>query len=352
MKKVTLKQIAREAGVSPSTISRIINRNTPVSDALKEKVEMAMQSLGVSLPPAKFEKRNHQNRPTMIGLVVADLSNPYFQMVMRGVMNEARNLDYGIQLFETNEDVSYEETIFHKLPDYHLDGLILCAARVSTDLVISFRKQTGIPIVMVNRYVSDPKIRCIVIDYKKVLFQATSYLIKHGHRDIAYLSGPSNTEASRLRRSGILKAMNDAHIKMNPAFSLGCFPNVEGGFQAMTSLLALPGQHPTAVIAYNDLIAVGALQAIRLHGLRVPEDMSLMGVDNIELTNYTTPPLTTIAPPILHMGSVAIRIIDNLIKGEPVPEGGYMEIDASLILRYSTGPAPEKIKQDVQVDYA
>lgn len=352
MKKVTLKQIAAEAGVSPSTISRIVNHNTPVSETLKNRVEIAMQSLGASLPAAKSEKRNYQNQPPMIGLMVADLSNPYFQMVMRGVMNEARNLDYGVQLFETKEDVSHEETIFRKLPDYHLDGLILCAARVSTGLVISFRKQTGIPIVMVNRYVADPKIRCIVIDYKKALFQATSYLIKLGHRDIAYLSGPSSTEASRLRRSGILKAMNDANIKMNPAFSLGCFPSVEGGFQATTSLLSLPGEHPTAVIAYNDLIAVGAMQAIRLHGLRIPEDISLMGVDNIELANYTTPPLTTIAPPVLHMGSVAIRIIDSLIKGEPVPEGGYMEIEASLILRYSTGPAPEKTKQDVQADHA
>lgn len=351
MKKVTLKQIAIEAGVSPATLSRIVNRNTHVSDELKEKVAEAMRVLGVALPEARQETRLHSGGPSRIGLVVADLSNPYFQMVIRGVMNEARTLDYGIQLFETNDDVSNEEAIFNKLTAFDLDGIILCASRVSADHIISFRKQTGLPIVLVNRFIDDPKINCIFIDYRKTMYLAASYLIKLGHQKIAFLAGPSLTETSRIRRLGILKAMNEAGLELKPDLSPGCFPNVEGGFQAMTALLSLPEDPPTAVLAYNDLVAVGALQAIHLRGLRVPEDISIMGVDNIDIINFTCPPLTSVAPPVLHMGATALRIIDSINKGETVSDGGYIDVEAPLILRYSTGPVPQKIISNMQPDF-
>ncbi len=186
-----------DAGVSQATLSRIINCSTNVSDEPRHKVEVAARELGVSLTDRANSRKNDTRTPKAIGLIVADLSNPYFQVVLRGVLSEARTLDYGVQIFETNEDSRYEETLFQKILDFELCGLILCASRVSAKKLLDFRNQTKLPIVLVNRYVKDRDICCLVIDYEKSLFQATTHLINLGHRKIAYLSGPAASETSK-----------------------------------------------------------------------------------------------------------------------------------------------------------
>ncbi len=337
--KITLKDIAKEAGVSQATISRMVNGNAAVSFALEQKVFQAAKDLGVEIP-RKSSKRNHQQFHTnVIGLLVADLTNPYFFDIMRGVISEAKLIDYGVQVFETNEDVQSEEETFRSIGHFNLNGLILCASRLSDSKLLNFYHQNDIPMVLVNRYVKDPAICCITVDYHKSMFQATTHLINLGHKQIAYLSGPSKSDTSLNRRSGIVDALAKAKLKLDPDLCPGSFPNVEGGFQAMISLLTMPEwKRPTAVLAYNDLIAIGALRAIRMKGLGVPEDISIIGVDNIDITSHTFPPLTTVAPPKVQMGALAMRIIHRMNTGDYDKGEGYMEIEAPLTLRYSTGP--------------
>jgi len=336
--KITLKEIAKEAGVSQSTISRMVTGNATVSYELEQKVLQASQKLGVEFPKKINHRREFSN---VIGLLVADLSNPYFLEIMRGVTSEAKNLDYGVQIFETNEDIQFEEETFRSITNFDLSGLILCASRISDTRLLNFYHQCNLPMVLVNRYIKDPSICCITVDYHKSMFQATTHLINLGHRRIAYLSGPSKSDTSLNRRSGIVDALAQINLNLDSDLCPGSFPNVEGGFQAMISLLTLPdSKRPTAVLAYNDLIAVGALKAIRMRGLRVPEDISVIGIDNIYLTIHTNPPLTTISPPKVQIGALAMRTIYRMNIGDYEKGEGYMEIDAPLTLRYSTGPAP------------
>jgi DNA-binding LacI/PurR family transcriptional regulator len=191
--KITLKEIAKEAGVSQSTISRMVTGNAAVSYELEQKVLQASQKLGVEFPKRSNHHREFSN---VIGLLVADLSNPYFLDIMRGVTSEAKVLDYGVQIFETNEDVQFEEETFRSIGNFNLCGLILCASRISDARLLNFYHQCNLPIVLVNRYVKDPSICCITVDYHKSLFQATTHLINLGHRRIAYLSGPSKSDTS------------------------------------------------------------------------------------------------------------------------------------------------------------
>ena len=346
--KITLKQIAREAGVSQATVSRLVNQNTGVSSELEEKVTNAAKKLGVELPRKSSAVKSNQTKNKVIGLLVTDLSNPYFQVIMRGVIDEARILNYGVQIFETYEDIRSEEEAIKTIERFKLDGAILSASRISENKLINFHKNTKIPIALMNRYVKEPEICCIIVDFQRSLFQATTHLIDLGHKKIAYLSGPSNSDPSKTRRAGIVKALEQANLKLEADLCVGSFPNVEGGFQAMISLLSLsPDKRPTAVLAYNDLIAVGALRAIRMKGLQVPNDISIIGVDNIDMSEHTYPPLTTISPPKVKMGSIAMRAIYRMNMGEYYPTDGYIEVDAPLTLRYSTGPVKHNPNESI-----
>ena len=289
--KITLKDIAKEAGVSQATISRIVNGNAAVSYTLEQKVFQAAKELGVEIPKKDSQQNSKHIHSNVIGLLVADLSNPYFFDILRGVISEAKLIDYGVQIFETNEDVQSEEETFQTIGHFNLNGLILCASRISDSRLLNFYHQYNLPMVLVNRYVKDPTICCITVDYHKSMYQAATHLINLGHKRIAYLSGPSKSDTSLKRRSGIVDALIKAELKLDPDLCPGSFPNTEGGFQVMISLLALPEwKRPTAVLAYNDLIAIGALRAIRMKGLKVPEDISIIGVDNIDITSHTFPP--------------------------------------------------------------
>ena len=339
--KITLKEIAKEAGVSQATISRIVNGNAVVSSSLEQKVFTAARNLGVEIPRKKILREPPKVRPSVIGLLVVDLANPYFQEVMRGVVGEAKQIDYGVQIYETKEDLQLEEEAFYSIANFHLDGMILCGIRMPDTKLLSFYHKADIPMVLVNRYIKDSTICCITVDHRKSMFQATTHLIDLGHKRIAFLSGPSKSNNSLNRRSGIVDALANAGLKLDPDLCLGSFPDVDGGFQSMISLLSLPKEkQPSAVIAYNDLVAIGALRAIRMKSLRVPEDISIIGMDNIPITAHTYPPLTTVSPPKIQIGALAVRNIHRMNTGEYENREGYMEVEAPLTLRYSTGPAP------------
>ena len=337
--KITLKQIAQEAGVSQATVSRLVNQKTGVSPELEAKVVKAAKKMGVNLTQKKNNFKDSQTKNKVIGVMVTDLDNPYFQVLIRGAVTEAKLLNYGVQIFETHEDFRSEEETFKLIDRFCLDGLILCASRLSENRIISFYNSNNLPLVIINRHVNDPNICCIMLDDERSTFQAAVHLLDLGHKRIAYLAGPTNSEPSMKRRQGIHKAMEEHGLTLQNELCVGCFPNIEGGFQATVSLLSLPvDKRPTAIIAYNDLLAVGALKAARLKGIRVPNDLSIIGFDNIEITEHTTPPITTISPPKVQIAGMAMRTIYRMIMGNYEPVDGYIEIDAPLTLRGSTAP--------------
>ena len=338
--KILLKDIAQEANVSRATVTRVMNGNENVSTELTEKVNSAAKRLGFSFSSYEDKKINQTN-VKVIGLIVSDLSNPFFIVLMRGVVSEARVLNYGVQIFETNEDFEKEKNILDSVNDYKFKGVIICASHISEPLIKNFAIKANIPIVLINRYISFSNISCIVIDYQKAMEQAATHLIELGHRRIAYLAGPSSNETSQKRRSGIEEAMRKAGLTLSSDLCIDSFPNEEGGFHAMISLLSLPEEkRPTGILAYNDMIAVGAYRAIRIRGLRIPEDISIIGNDNIEIASILYPPLTTVSPEKVHMGILAMQTINRMNSEDYKPSDGFIQLEAPLTLRYSTGPVP------------
>jgi len=334
----SLSDVAREASVSPATVSRVLNQTAPVSQGVRERVLAAIETLGYQVlrAPAPVSVR----RDT-IALLIPDILNPYFTEIARGVQEEA-SIDRLLPLLlDTNEDPQREMAMLQMLASQSICGIIILGTRVGSQDLIHLRNQTGIPLVVINRCLHLPNVACITVDLEAGAYRATRHLLDLQHTRIAFLPGPATSETSQARRCGILAALREAGLALRPEWTPASFPDVNGGFQAMSALLALPAdERPTAVITHNDLMALGALHAIRSRHLRVPEDLSVIGIDNIHMAAHANPPLTTLAPPKHRMGRLAMQLLKRMVEGLPLPEPGYTLVECPLIVRESTGPAP------------
>ena len=282
---------------------------------------------------------DNQVIPGIIGVLITDILNPFFPELVRGVIDEARTDGYGLMLYDTAEDAQSEEQIFHALASSPIDGVIVCASRISETELVSFYERQRKPMVVINRVINHPHIPCILVDYISAMSKATQHLLDLDHSRIAYLAGPIQSEASKERRRGIELTLLKAGYYLKPEWTPSSYPNEVGGFQAMSSILSQPrSTWPSAVIAYNDVMALGALQAIRTKGLRIPEDISVIGVDDILMAAHTIPPLTTVQQPKAYMGKLAMQTLRRILREEVVSSNGYILVESPLVVRNSTAP--------------
>lgn len=331
----TIQDIARQAGVSQATVSRVMNKNANVSPDVRERVQAVARDLGYDAAPP----RPAGSPPGIIGVVITDILNPFFAELVRGVTDEARLDGFGVMIYDTAEDAQSEAQIFRALTAYPLDGLIICASRLSTPELLAFYERTAKPLVVLNRTVDHPDIPCILVDHTNAMFNATNHLLALNHTRIAYLAGPGRQVPSLGRRKGVEMALEKAGLELRPEWCPNSYPNEAGGFQAMSAILSLPpSEWPTAVVTYNDFMALGALHAIRTHGLRVPEDISVIGCDDISMAIYTVPALTTISQPKQYMGKLAMQTMRRLLRGENIAGSGYILLESPLVVRGSTAP--------------
>lgn len=336
----SLMDIARHAGVSPATVSRVLNNTAPVRESVRERVLNSLTALHYEPPPARTSSSTLQNT---IALLIPDILNPFFPEIVRGVQDEASLGGYLPLLLDTAEDPQREQQFLRMLTSQPISGIIVCGSRISLQDFVAVRTRQRIPIVLLNRTVHRSDVSCVMVDMENATYRATRHLLDLKHTRIAYLPGPATSEQSTARRHGIEKAMAEVGLTLRDEWCPVSFPNVDGGFQAMSALLTLaPDARPTAVIAYNDIMALGVLHAIRAHRLRVPEDISVIGMDDISMAAHTNPPLTTIAQPKYRIGRLAMQILRRMIQGHPPPEDGYTLIESSLIVRESTAPAPNR----------
>ncbi|HTP07698.1 MAG TPA: LacI family DNA-binding transcriptional regulator [Anaerolineae bacterium] len=333
----SLVEVARRAGVSPSTVSRVLNKTAPVSEDVRKQVMRAAEELGYQHVPHRSIKAPPLNS---IALLIPDILNPFFAEIVRGVQDESAD-EYMPLLMDTAEDLQREKQYFRLLTAQSVSGVIVGGSRIASEELAAAISYQKIPMVVLNRPVRHPHVACVMVDFEIATYRAACHLLSLNHTRIAYLAGPSQSEASRARRRGVERALSEAMLPLQPELCPVSFPGVDGGFQAMSALLTLPAaERPTAVLAYNDLMALGALHAIRTYHLHVPEDISVIGIDDISMAAHTNPPLTTIAQPKYRMGRVAMRILRQMINGQPPPEEGYTLMESPLIVRESTGPAP------------
>jgi len=333
----SLMDVAQQAGVSPSTVSRVLNGTVPVRDDVRARVLEVTAALGYAHVPHRTTKNTLTNA---VALLIPDILNPFFAEIVRGVQDESAD-EFMPLLLDTAEDLQREQQYFHLLRTLPICGVIVCGSRIATEeLAVAITSQNT-PIVVINRSIRHPNVACLMVDFQSATHRAVGHLLDLNHTRIAYLAGPGRSEPSLLRRRGVDAALAEAGLCLKPELCPTSFPSVDGGFQSMSALLALPAsERPTAVIAYNDVMALGALHAIRAHRLRVPEDISVIGIDDIAMAAHANPPLTTIAQPKYRMGRTALKTLRHMIQGQPPPEDGYTLMDSPLIVRESTALAP------------
>ena len=333
-----LSDVARLAEVSPATVSRVLNQTAPVSASVRERVLAAVSNLGYQ---ALHTSPTFAIRRDTIALLIPDILNSYFTEIVRGVQDEASLSHYLPLLLDTAEDPNREAECLRILIGQSVSGIIACGSRLPLDDLTTIRRHMDTPMVVINHCVDLPNVGCIMVDLETGVYRAARHLLDLNHTRIAFLPGPAASETSQRRRHGLEAALAEADLALKPEWCPASFPDVDGGFQAMSAILAIsPAQRPTAVITHNDLMALGVLYAIRTHHLRVPEDISVIGIDNIHMAAHANPPLTTLSPPKHRMGRMAMQMLKRLIDGKSAPDPGYTLVECPLIVRESTGPAP------------
>lgn len=326
--KPTLEDIAEYAGVSVTTVSRVINRSGPVSRELEIRVKEAMKDLG-----------KEKTRPDAIACIVPEFQNPANTQIITGVQEEAEKMGLHLLILPVSEKPGSLHHNLSLLRHVAVDGIILHHFDVEPEAVFALCNHPDIPMVALRGDVTTPHIYCIDTDRESGMYQAAKFLINLNHTEIAYLSSSPELELSRARLRGIRRAIEEANLTLKPEFHRECLSTIDDGFRVTTNLLRLPsGNRPTAILAYNDLVAIGALHAIRAAGLTVPDDMSVVGFDNIPLTSHTNPPLTTVAQPHYQKGQLAVQRLFHSLNGQDTDKEGFTLLECSLVVRESTGP--------------
>ncbi|MCW4459135.1 LacI family DNA-binding transcriptional regulator [Microbacterium sp. MPKO10] len=326
---VTIRDVAKEAGVSISTVSRALSSPNKVADATREAVESVVVRLGYR--PNKNARGLITGRSGTIGLIIPDLENPYFGAVSKGVQERARAAGYSVYIGDFDEDPSIESTVVRSLAK-QVDGIIMCSPR-STDVELG-RLTSLVPTVLANRKFAD--VPSIVFDNGGML-RVLRHLTALGHTTIAYAGGPEQSWSHR-HRSEAFQEFGEAH-GTTELIELGSFPpNFGGGVQAADLALA---SGATAVVAYNDLIALGLLDRLRERGVSVPEQISIVGFDNVAVSTFVRPNLTTIDQPRKHMGRMAADLLLSILDADDA-ESTHIprQLPVDLVVRQSTGEAP------------
>jgi LacI family transcriptional regulator len=310
-KTATVADIARKAGVSIMTVSRVINHKGDVSPATRRRVQEIIDRQHYS--PSGIARGLATRHSGTIGLVIPDVSNPFFADVALGAEHVARAEGYNIYLCNTEEDPRREMTVVHSLEEMRVDGVVLFSRLDQRELVSMVKHHRAV--VLINRRMPEKTkslaIGTVRLDDALGGRLVTGHLIESGHRSIGFLSGPSTSHSGRNRAKGYRQAMAEAGL---PAREHSCPPTVEGGQVAAREMLKA---HPelTALFCFNDLVAVGALQACAETGVSVPRELAVVGCDDIPLAALVTPPLTTCRAPRYELGAEAVRLLLNRIRG-------------------------------------
>jgi len=329
-KRITMHDVAKEAGVSLMTVSRVVNHKDDVSPATRQKVMGVIDRLNYR--PSSLARGLATQHTGTLGVVVPDISNPFFSSIVRIAEEEAYAQDYSVFLGNTNEDPQREMAVLQSLEDNQVDGLILCSSRLEDAVLLNILSRFPSS-VLIFRKRKRPDVGAITLNDIYGGEIAIHHLLKSGHEKIGLVSGPSISLSAYGRQKGYEKALNEAGIPIRVEWIRNCAPVVESGYETVRDLLK---EYPeiTALFCHNDLIAVGALQACAELGRRVPDDLAIIGFDDIRLAELVTPSLTTLNVPRTMIGTQAMRLLLAQIKSN-TDETKEIHLNPELILRES-----------------
>jgi DNA-binding LacI/PurR family transcriptional regulator len=329
--RTNMHDIAKRAGVSLGTVSNVVNGTTEVRDPLRRRVLQAIEELGYQ--PSQLARALRRDSSNMIGMIIPDITNPFFPALVRAVEDVAYSNMYRLVLCNTDNDPDKEASYLGELQSYLPAGLLLIPAVESKLRHAPVRNGRVTPTVCIDRKPLGWKGDIVRTNNDAGAHSAAHHLIDHGHRRIGMISGPAHLAISRERLKGFRRALKEANIEIPPSHVQIANLDRASGFDAALRLLRLPSR-PTAIFAANDLMAMGALLAVRELGLHCPEDVSIVGFDNLDVVELLMPPLTTVQQHTYKLGVAAAELLLQRIS-DPTQPGHEIVLETELVRRAS-----------------
>lgn len=327
-----IKDVAKKAGVSVSTVSHVINKTRFVNEQTQAKVLATMENLQYHPNSIARSLRRKDKRTHTIGLLIPDSTNPFFAEVLKGVEDVSFGAGFNVFLCNSDGNPQKETDYIEALLRKQIDGIILVSAGIDPNFN-EYISQRKIPLIIVDREIEGINFNSVMIDNHIGGYLATSYLTKLGHRRIGCITGPSVLTPSAYRIQGYRQALEEKSITLDHSLIIQGDFRAQSGRLATKQILTLTVP-PTAIFACNDMMAVGAIRAIYEAGLKVPDDISVIGFDDILLASFIVPSLTTISQPSHEMGLLAAELVIKQIQNPQSPPQ-HIILSPSLIIRDS-----------------
>lgn len=327
----TMKDVALKAKVSTATVSRALMNPDKVSQATRSRVEQAAREVGYL--PQTMGRNAKRNESRTILVIVPDICDPFFHEVIRGVEVTAAEQGYLVLIGDCAHQNQQEKTFINLIVTKQIDGMVLLSSRLPFNASVEEQRNLP-PMVMSNEFAPELELPTVHIDNLTASFNAINYLLSLGHRRIGCIAGPEDMPFCHYRLQGYVQALRRNAITVNPHYIARGDFTYEAGSNALKQLLDQP-EPPTAIFCHSDVMAVGAISSAKRMGLKVPDDVSIMGFDNIALAEHCDPPLTTIAQPRYEIGREAMLLLLEQIHGHDVSNGSRL-MDCELIVREST----------------
>jgi len=339
VKRVTIKDIANVTGFSINTVSRALNSKPEIRTETKEKILETATRLGYR--PNRLAKGLRLNKTATIGVIVTDVANPFFGALVKGVARAARDLGYSIILQDTDEAYAGEEEAIQVMLSEQVDGLLITPVQ-SRKETIEKLAAARFPFVLLGRYFDDLETAYVVPNDYQGGFLATEHLLEQGHTQIAMVNGPLHISSARERFQGFKDALNRYGVPLDKSLVKTGALTVDAGRSLARSFFKRESP-PTAIVSYSDFVAFGVMQSIREAGFSIPDDVAIVGYDDVQLSSCLKVPLTTIRTPKEKMGRQAMQVLARRLRGDQdaqVPQ--QQKLDVELVVRESTQKKDER----------
>lgn len=339
---VTIKDIAKEAGVSVATVSYVLN-DRPVSDEKKKKVLQAIEDL--NYVPNEIARRLRVKKNNTIGLILPDIMNPFYPDLAKGCQDEAKKNGYNLIMINTEDEEDQLVGVLNQVRQGGIDGLILANALERDLEKVEALINTSCPVVLAHRDITSLDIDSVTANNHSGSYVATKHLINEGHEKLAFIEGIADSTVSASRKEGFLKAVKEVGIELNPEWLVKGYTKYDDSYQAAVQLLSLDEEiRPTAIFASSDLMALGALDAAKDYDYSIPDDIAIIGYDDLFLTSFRLVELTTVHVPRYEIGRRAASMLIDKINHKN-DENHKVVLDTELIIRNTCGANSVRIKK-------
>ncbi|MBN1285530.1 MAG: LacI family DNA-binding transcriptional regulator [Anaerolineae bacterium] len=335
----TIKDVAKRAGVSLSTVSRVLNGHPYVADELRSRVLDAIEALNYR--PNRVAQRLRAARSHLVGVIFSDVKNPFYTLVLSGIEHILSEQGLSVLISNSNTNQDREDNFTALMLAEEVAGLIVAPVQEDSP-VLAEVVQNGLPVAVIDRRMCGLSVDTVLADNQSGACMAIRHLIQLGHRRIAILNGPQRLTSGRERYAGFLQAMGEAGLDIDPGLVWYGDYQMESGYTLTRELLRLP-QPPTALFVANNLMTIGVLNAIHEAGCNIPEDLAVIGFDDVPWAVSLNPPLTTVAQPSFEIGVRAARLLLDRIAAPDRPACTTV-LQTRLMVRASCGAAGRRHK--------